>query len=167
MQVDMAAGTTAVWRPGFQRFAGEPKFVPRPGAAAEDDGWLLCVVFHSGGSRLGGGGRQPRPCGLRNARGPSLVHNRPHAWLAWLVGLVLGIHPMRLLRPSAGTGESQLAILDARDVEQGPVAVLQFRQARQAGAGGVGGARSSQQGCCDRSPGGMGAHLVRVPSTAG
>lgn len=73
-KVDMAAGTTAVWRPGFQRFAGEPKFVPRPGAAAEDDGWLLCVVFHS------------------------------------------------------GTGESQLAILDARDVEQGPVAVLQFRQ---------------------------------------
>ncbi len=33
----------------------------------------------------------------------------------------------------AGTGESQLVILDARDVEQGPVAVLQFRQARQEG----------------------------------
>ncbi|KAL4425965.1 hypothetical protein ABPG75_009981 [Micractinium tetrahymenae] len=71
-KVDTAAGTAAVWRPGFQRFALEPKFVPRPGASAEDDGWLLSCMFHS------------------------------------------------------GTGVSQLVILDARDVEKGPVAVLQF-----------------------------------------
>lgn len=53
----MAAGTTAVWRPGFQHFALEPKFVPRPGASAEDDGWLLSVMFHSGGGALGDAAR--------------------------------------------------------------------------------------------------------------
>jgi carotenoid cleavage dioxygenase-like enzyme len=35
--------------PGFQLFASEPKFVARPGAMEEDDGWLLTVIFDSGG----------------------------------------------------------------------------------------------------------------------
>lgn len=47
-QVDVESGTTDIWLPGYQLFASEPKFVPRPGATEEDDGWLLAVLFDSG-----------------------------------------------------------------------------------------------------------------------
>lgn len=30
---------------GPDRFASEPSFVPREGATAEDDGWVVCYVF--------------------------------------------------------------------------------------------------------------------------
>lgn len=72
----MATGTTAVWRPGFQRFALEPKFVPRPGATAEDDGWLLSVVFHSGGLQSGA---------WRAAQICAYLHIM-HACTAWATG---------------------------------------------------------------------------------
>jgi len=39
-----------------------------------------------------------------------------------------------LPHPAAGTGVCQLVVLDARDVEKGPVAVLQFKQASATGA---------------------------------
>lgn len=35
----------AMWAPGPRCFMQEPVFVPRPGAAAEDDGWLLSLMF--------------------------------------------------------------------------------------------------------------------------
>lgn len=47
-KVDTVTGTAALWRPGYQKFALEPKFVGRPGATKEDDGWLLTVMFDSG-----------------------------------------------------------------------------------------------------------------------
>jgi carotenoid cleavage dioxygenase len=41
---DLAAGTTEAWEPGPAATTGEPVFVPRDGASAEDDGWLLTFV---------------------------------------------------------------------------------------------------------------------------
>ena len=49
VQVDMASNHVSVWQPGHRKFALEPKFVARPGASEEDDGWLLTVMFDSGG----------------------------------------------------------------------------------------------------------------------
>lgn len=50
--VDPAAGGAAspavtqdLYDPGPDRFAQEPIFVPRPGAEAEDDGWVLALVY--------------------------------------------------------------------------------------------------------------------------
>jgi all-trans-8'-apo-beta-carotenal 15,15'-oxygenase len=41
----------AVWAPGPRKFTQEPVFVPRPGGAAEDDGWLLALVHDAGAQR--------------------------------------------------------------------------------------------------------------------
>ena len=38
-----------MWHPGMH--AQEPVFVPRPGSSAEDDGWLLVLVFASASQR--------------------------------------------------------------------------------------------------------------------
>jgi all-trans-8'-apo-beta-carotenal 15,15'-oxygenase len=46
--VDAAPGAhvpALSWEPGPRFFAGEPQFVPRPGGAAEDDGWLCGWLF--------------------------------------------------------------------------------------------------------------------------
>lgn len=48
VQVDMDGRQVSLYRPGHEHFLLEPKFVPRPGATEEDDGWLLSVGFHSG-----------------------------------------------------------------------------------------------------------------------
>jgi carotenoid cleavage dioxygenase len=44
---DLEAGTTEVFDHGTGRAAGEPVFVARPDATAEDDGWLMTFV-HDG-----------------------------------------------------------------------------------------------------------------------
>jgi hypothetical protein len=100
LQVDTQAGTTSVWRPGFQKFALEPRFVARPGATAEDDGWLLTVMFDSGAASSG----------ARAAGGACACTH-----LACLL---------------AGTLDCHLVILSAQHLEQGPVAMLKFREAR-------------------------------------
>jgi carotenoid cleavage dioxygenase len=41
---DLVAGTSTAWEPGPTRSCGEAVFVPRDGATAEDDGWLLTFV---------------------------------------------------------------------------------------------------------------------------
>jgi carotenoid cleavage dioxygenase len=41
---DLDAGTTAVHDFGPTSVSGEAVFVPRDGATAEDDGWLLTIV---------------------------------------------------------------------------------------------------------------------------
>ncbi|KAK9808604.1 hypothetical protein WJX72_000386 [[Myrmecia] bisecta] len=64
------AAQEEVWLPGLESYAQEPIFVPRPGSTAEDDGWILTVVYN------------------------------------------------------AATHQSQLVILDARHVSDGPVASL-------------------------------------------
>jgi carotenoid cleavage dioxygenase len=44
---DLDAGTTEAWEPGATSSVGEAVFVPRDGALAEDDGWLLTLVHDS------------------------------------------------------------------------------------------------------------------------
>lgn len=36
------------WSPGRDAYCQEPLFVPRSGATAEDDGWVLATVFRAG-----------------------------------------------------------------------------------------------------------------------
>lgn len=43
----MDTNKAEVWAPGPMRFALEPRFIPRPDAQAEDDGWLICQLFDS------------------------------------------------------------------------------------------------------------------------
>lgn len=49
----MDARSTSMWRPGSRRFCLEPRFVPRPGAMDEDDGWLLSVMFNTDAGGFG------------------------------------------------------------------------------------------------------------------
>jgi all-trans-8'-apo-beta-carotenal 15,15'-oxygenase len=44
---DQATGEETVYSFAPQGFSGEPIFVPRPDATAEDDGWLLCLVYNA------------------------------------------------------------------------------------------------------------------------
>ena len=54
LQLDVSGGATRTWaRPGH--YCGEPLFVARPGAEAEDDGLLLVLVLAGGCWRPGGG----------------------------------------------------------------------------------------------------------------
>lgn len=36
-----------MWSAAPKGFVGEPVFVPRPDATAEDDGWVLAVVYNA------------------------------------------------------------------------------------------------------------------------
>ncbi|GLY02461.1 carotenoid oxygenase family protein [Actinoplanes sp. NBRC 101535] len=47
IKIDTTSGRTVVYDYGPGRVTMEPAFVPRPGAIAEDDGWILSVV-HDG-----------------------------------------------------------------------------------------------------------------------
>ncbi|MFM7193567.1 MAG: carotenoid oxygenase family protein [Bacteroidota bacterium] len=50
VRIDIHSGITATWfQPG--QYPGEPVFVPRPGATAEDDGVILSVVLDGSTSR--------------------------------------------------------------------------------------------------------------------
>jgi all-trans-8'-apo-beta-carotenal 15,15'-oxygenase len=35
-----------VWSAAPRGFVTEPVMVPRPGASAEDDGWVLCMIWN-------------------------------------------------------------------------------------------------------------------------
>lgn len=43
---DLHTGEVREWSAAPRGFVSEPVMVPRPGASAEDDGWLLCVVWN-------------------------------------------------------------------------------------------------------------------------
>jgi len=43
--IDIATGTTSLWRPDEGDYSGEPVFVPRHADAKEGEGWLLAVVY--------------------------------------------------------------------------------------------------------------------------
>ena len=45
MKHDVQRGTTEVHDYGPGRMTSEPVFVPKPGAVAEDDGWILSYVY--------------------------------------------------------------------------------------------------------------------------
>ena len=44
-RVDVSTGDATVFRVGEEQYPGEPVFVPRPGGDAEDDGWVLTMVY--------------------------------------------------------------------------------------------------------------------------
>jgi all-trans-8'-apo-beta-carotenal 15,15'-oxygenase len=45
-KIDLAGGERRVWSAAPRGFVSEPVMVPRPGAAAEDDGWVLVLVWN-------------------------------------------------------------------------------------------------------------------------
>jgi len=47
MKVDQTNGARHLWSAGERGFVSEPEMVPRPGAEAEDDGWVLTLVWNS------------------------------------------------------------------------------------------------------------------------
>ncbi len=51
LKVDLETGSRHLWSAAPTGYAGEPTFVPRPGAAAEDEGWLLTLVFNAARDR--------------------------------------------------------------------------------------------------------------------
>ena len=53
VRVDMETGEEAAHFPGPRRFTNEPVFVPRPGCASEDDGYLLVLVYDAEVKRSG------------------------------------------------------------------------------------------------------------------
>ncbi|MEM9621538.1 MAG: carotenoid oxygenase family protein, partial [Pseudomonadota bacterium] len=48
MKYDNATQQTVTYKFGDQRFGGEAVFAPKVGAAAEDDGYLICFVQDEG-----------------------------------------------------------------------------------------------------------------------
>lgn len=45
-KLDLHSGSCCVWSAAPRGFVNEPVMVPRPGATAEDDGWILCLVWN-------------------------------------------------------------------------------------------------------------------------
>ena len=45
IKYDLETGRSAMYELGSERYCGEGLFVPRPAATAEDDGWLLSLVY--------------------------------------------------------------------------------------------------------------------------
>ena len=52
-RVHMGTGEEVAHFPGPRRFTNEPIFVPRAAPKAEDDGWLLVLVFDAASLRSG------------------------------------------------------------------------------------------------------------------
>jgi carotenoid cleavage dioxygenase len=54
IKYDFSNGNSQIHEFGAGRYGGEAVFVPRPGATAEDDGWLITFVYdkESGTSEL-------------------------------------------------------------------------------------------------------------------
>ncbi len=47
IKLDLQTGERQLWSAAPRGFAGEPIFVPRPNGTAEDDGWLLLLIFNA------------------------------------------------------------------------------------------------------------------------
>ena len=45
MKLDKQSGETQIWGQDLNIFPGEPLFIPRPDGVAEDEGWLLSLVY--------------------------------------------------------------------------------------------------------------------------
>lgn len=50
-KVDLETGDRQLWSAAPRGFVGEPIFVPRPDGTAEDDGWVLVLVYNAEGDR--------------------------------------------------------------------------------------------------------------------
>lgn len=46
LKLDLVNGGRLVWNGGPREFVGEPVMVPRPGSDAEDDGWVVTLVWN-------------------------------------------------------------------------------------------------------------------------
>ncbi|MBD2137163.1 carotenoid oxygenase family protein [Anabaena sp. FACHB-1237] len=46
-KVDLASGKRQIWSAAPRGFTGEPVFIPRANSSAEDDGWLITVVYNA------------------------------------------------------------------------------------------------------------------------
>ncbi|ASC73905.1 Apocarotenoid-15,15'-oxygenase [Halomicronema hongdechloris C2206] len=47
LKQDLVSGEEQVWSAAPQGFSGEPVFVPKPQGQAEDDGWLLLLLYNA------------------------------------------------------------------------------------------------------------------------
>jgi all-trans-8'-apo-beta-carotenal 15,15'-oxygenase len=47
LKIDFLTGNRQLWSAAPRGFSGEPTFVPRPNSSAEDDGWLLIVIYNA------------------------------------------------------------------------------------------------------------------------
>lgn len=47
LKLDTHTGETQIWSAAPRGFMGEPLFVPRPGGNAEDDGWVLILLYNA------------------------------------------------------------------------------------------------------------------------
>jgi all-trans-8'-apo-beta-carotenal 15,15'-oxygenase len=45
-KLDLQSGERQLWSAAPRGFVSEPLMVPRPGSSAEDDGWVLCLVWN-------------------------------------------------------------------------------------------------------------------------
>jgi all-trans-8'-apo-beta-carotenal 15,15'-oxygenase len=45
LKLDLKTNERQLWSAAPRGFAGEPVFVPRPNSTAEDDGWLLLLMY--------------------------------------------------------------------------------------------------------------------------
>lgn len=51
LKVDLVTGNRQIWSAAPRGFAGEPVFVPRPNSVAEDDGWVLALIYDAAHDR--------------------------------------------------------------------------------------------------------------------
>lgn len=51
LKIDPETGEQQLWSAAPKGFVGEPVFVPRPGATAEDQGWVLTLVYDAAHDR--------------------------------------------------------------------------------------------------------------------
>ncbi|MBE9078827.1 carotenoid oxygenase family protein [Romeria aff. gracilis LEGE 07310] len=47
LKQDLHTGQEQLWSAAPRGFSGEPLFVPRPGSSAEDDGWVLLMLYNA------------------------------------------------------------------------------------------------------------------------
>ena len=47
LKIDLETGERSLWSAAPRGFAAEPLFVPRPGGAAEDDGWVIVTIYNA------------------------------------------------------------------------------------------------------------------------
>ncbi|MEO0407741.1 MAG: carotenoid oxygenase family protein [Cyanobacteria bacterium P01_A01_bin.135] len=51
LKADLETGDRQLWSAAPRGFVSEPVFVPRPGSSAEDDGWVMTLVFNASHGR--------------------------------------------------------------------------------------------------------------------
>ncbi|MFQ6539356.1 MULTISPECIES: carotenoid oxygenase family protein [Aphanothece] len=92
-KLDLRSGERRLWSAAPRGFVSEPVMVPRPGAVAEDDGWLLCVVWN--------GARSASDLVILNAADLS-----EQALLELPLAIPHGLHGSWVARPPSGGSAS-------------------------------------------------------------